>query len=76
VVVGDAGEKTEILVRAIQGSRLLEERFSPFETSLSGRSLEIVVEGTKSGAPILRATRGDGTRVDPDEQRRVRLRQG
>jgi hypothetical protein len=76
VVVGDAGEKTEILVRAIQGNRLLEARFSPFEAGLSGRSFEIVVSGTESGAPALHATRGDGTVVDPEEQRRVRLKQG
>jgi hypothetical protein len=76
VVVDDAGSLTEILVRALQGNRLLEARFAPFEGAASGRTLEIAVAATAGGVPVLHATRGDGTPVLPEEQRRVRLRPG
>jgi Vacuolar protein sorting-associated protein 62 len=74
VVVGDVGASTEILLRARQGIRLLEARFDPFEAGESGETFEITVVASQRGAPVLRAVRGDGTRISPIERRRVTLR--
>ena len=71
VVVGDAGKGTELLVRAAAGTRLLEARFDPFAAGEAGRTFEVEVKESSSGIPLLRATRGDGTRVAPKERRRV-----
>jgi hypothetical protein len=75
VVVSDAGSSTEILLRAAQGTDLLEARFNPFASGTAGRVLEIDVEESPRG-PVLRATRGDGVEVDPIEQRRLTVRSG
>jgi Vacuolar protein sorting-associated protein 62 len=71
LLVSDAGKSTEILVRAQEGRRLLEARFSPFVRGDSGKSLKITVASTKSGVPVLRALRADGDRVPPLERRRI-----
>lgn len=69
--VADAGKSTEILVRAQEGRRLLEARFSPFLKGESGKSLEIAVASSRRGVPTLRALRSNGDRVAPIERRRV-----
>lgn len=71
LLVNDAGKGTEILVRAQEGRRLLEARFSPFVRGTSGKSLAITVASSRRGVPVLRALRADGDRVRPIEKRRI-----
>ena len=72
--VSDAGASTEILIRAQEGNRLLEARFSPFTSGAAGQRLEVTVEATKGGVPVLRAVDSEGARVAPVERRRIALK--